>query len=525
MRKIFFSMVLTIMCLALAGVPTQSQTRRPYRSTYQSTRQLILRIENRSANFRSGVQSWMDLNPADTYASNDINLFASDFDASVRNLADRFARREATALDAQEVLNRATRIDAFMRQNPLNTSLQNSWSSMRVDLNQLARAYNLTWSQSSANYPPYNPTYGNPTYGNPTYGDRFANRLTGTYRIDPSRSDDAQLMVERATRDLSPSERRRVMDSLRQRLDAPDQIAIDVHGRAVTLASTRAQQITFDADGRERIETMPNGRTIHARATLNGNQLVVSTNGNTGNDFTVTFDPIDSGQQLSVTRQVYVQGLSRPIVARSLYDKTSQVARFDIYNPQSYPPSYPTSSTNFIVPDGTRVVAVMNDMLSTRTAVVGDRFTLRVTDPVEFRDATIEGHVSSIERSGRLTGRSTMTLDFDSIRLRNGQSYRFAGLVESAHAVNGDVVRVDTEGSIRDRSQTRRTEERAAIGTAVGALIGAIAGGGKGAAIGAILGAGAGAGSVYVEGRDDLELGRGSEIVIRSGAPANTSPR
>src|SRR5260370_29416242 len=167
----------------------------------------------------------------------------------------------------------------------------------------------------------------------------------------------------------------------------------------------------------------------------------------------------------------------------------------------------------------------MNDMLSTRTAVVGDQFTLRVTDPVEFRDATIEGHVSSIERSGRLTGRSTMTLDFDDIRLRNGQTYRFAGLVESAHAVNGDVVRVDSEGALRDRSQTRTTEERAAIGTAVGALIGAIAGGGKGAAIGAILGAGAGAGSVYVEGRDDLELGHGSEIVMRSGAPANTSPR
>src|SRR5260370_39092349 len=136
MRKIFFSMVLTIMCLALAGVPTQSQTRRPYRSTYQSTRQLILRIENRSTNFRSGVQSWMDLNPADAYTSSDINLFASDFDASVRNLADRFARREATALDVQEVLSRATRIDSFMRQNTLNASLQNSWSSMRADLNQ-----------------------------------------------------------------------------------------------------------------------------------------------------------------------------------------------------------------------------------------------------------------------------------------------------------------------------------------------------------------------------------------------------
>ncbi|PYS66117.1 MAG: hypothetical protein DMF74_02020 [Acidobacteria bacterium] len=83
-------------------------------------------------------------------------------------------------------------------------------------------------------------------------------------------------------------------------------------------------------------------------------------------------------------------------------------------------------------------------------------------------------------------------------------------------------MRVDTEGAVREESQTTRTEQRAAIGTAVGAIIGAIAGGGKGAAIGAILGAGGGAGSVYVEGQKDLELGRGTEITIRAGAPANT---
>ena len=53
----------------------------------------------------------------------------------------------------------------------------------------------------------------------------------------------------------------------------------------------------------------------------------------------------------------------------------------------------------------------------------------------------------------------------------------------------------------------------------MGAIIGAIAGGGKGAAIGAILGAGAGAGSVYAQGRNDLDLPRGSEVSIRASAP------
>ena len=87
-------------------------------------------------------------------------------------------------------------------------------------------------------------------------------------------------------------------------------------------------------------------------------------------------------------------------------------------------------------------------------------------------------------------------------------------------AQNGEDVRVNNESTVEDKdSRGRTTAERAGIGTAIGALIGAIAGGGEGAAIGAVVGAGAGAGSVYVQGRDDLNLLSGTEITIRSTAP------
>jgi uncharacterized protein YcfJ len=113
-----------------------------------------------------------------------------------------------------------------------------------------------------------------------------------------------------------------------------------------------------------------------------------------------------------------------------------------------------------------------------------------------------------------------MTFNFDRIRMRNGQTYPFAGIVENLQASNGEDIRVDNEGAIAERdSQSKDTIQRSAIGGAVGALIGAIAGGGKGAAIGAAIGAGAGAGSVYVQGRDDLELSRGSRVTIRASAP------
>ena len=511
MRKRLIATALSVTCLLLIPFAAQAQTR-TYRGTFQSVRRLIVRIENRSTIFRHSVQNLASRNPNENYpaaAGEDIDSFARDFDDSVRRLRDRFDARQSTTSDVQEVLNRAARIDYFLGRRTGDARTRNQWSLLRSDLNQLASAYNVRWPQVSNTYPPQ--------YGTPQ--NQFSNSLTGTYRLDVSRSEDARSAADRATRNLAPSERRRVLDALTRRLESPDQLALDVRGRNVTIASTRAQQISFVADGRERFETNANARTIRSRATLTGDQLTVSTTGDRGNDFTVTFDPVDNGQRLSVTRRVYVQGLTAPVVVQSVYEKTSDVARFDIYNPSNVPT---TSTGSFVVPDGTRITGVLDNTLSTRSTQVGDQFTMRVTSPFEFEGATIEGHVSQVERSGRLTGRSVMTLDFDSIRLKDGRSYQFAGIVEAVRQPGGDTVRVDTEGTVRDDSQTSRTTTRTAIGTAVGAIIGAIAGGGKGAAIGAIIGAGGGAGSVYVEGRNDLELRPGTEITVRAGAPNNT---
>jgi len=290
-------------------------------------------------------------------------------------------------------------------------------------------------------------------------------------------------------------------------------------GRTVTIASSRAPQITFEADGTERLEATSEGRRIRARATLTGNQLIVNSSGDRQTDFNVTFDPIDNGRRLSVTRRVYVQGLDRPVVVQSTYNRTAELARFDIQTGSDSSSTTGGTSSDFIVPNGETIVAVLNDGLSTRTARDGQSFTATVQQPSQFHGATIEGRVSNLHRSGRITGRSEMTLTFDSIRLRDGRSYRFAGILQSVRTTDGEIVKVDNEGSVKDDNQTTKTAQRAAVGTALGAIIGAIAGGGKGAAIGAILGAGGGAGSVYVQGRDDLDLNQGTELTIRSSGP------
>jgi hypothetical protein len=508
---------LAVVILSAGTTLTQAQ-RQTYRGTFRSVRQLIVRIENRTAVLRNSFNTQNQGRGYGTGGQN-LNSLVQDLDASVIQLRAHFDQRQATAVDAQEVLNRAALVDRFISdQNVRRTAVLNNWTPLRADLNQLASVYNLSWPTVSQDYPTNSNPNRFPVGGSTAYG---ANLLTGTYRLDASQSDDPGQAADRATQSLAYGDRTRLRDQLAARLESPDQIAIELRGRDVTLASSRAPQITFSADGTERVETTANGRTIRARATLSGDQLVVSSTGDRATEFNVTFNPIDNGRRLRVTRRVYVQGLTQPVEVQSTYEKTSDVARFDINSgPQTYSNNNPTSSnTDFILADGQTVVAVLDNGLSSANAREGDRFTAIVRLPTQYAGATIEGHVSNVQRSGRITGRSEMTLNFDTIRLRDGSSYRFAGILESVRNAQGDTVKIDNEGSVRESDQTNKTVQRAAIGTAVGAIIGAIAGGGKGAAIGAIVGAGGGAGSVYVQGRADLELSRGTELTLRTTGP------
>ena len=143
---------------------------------------------------------------------------------------------------------------------------------------------------------------------------------------------------------------------------------------------------------------------------------------------------------------------------------------------------------------------------------------MTVTSPSQYSGAVIEGFVSDVNVSERVSGRADMALNFQTIAQRNGRSSQFA-VIESMRTPNGETVRVDNEGKVEPTdSQTGKTVQRGTVGAALGAIIGAIAGGGKGAGIGAVIGAGGGAGTVIAAGRDQLDLQRGTEVTITSGA-------
>jgi hypothetical protein len=358
-----------------------------------------------------------------------------------------------------------------------------------------------------------------------TGGRTAVNPLTGTYRLNPSRSDEPSKLADRVTRNLPPGQQRKLRAAVLARLEAPDTLASERNGKRITIASSLASAVTFQADGREQTERSSNNREMRTRATLSGNRLVVITEGDRALDYEITFETIDNGRSLRVTRRVTDENLSDAVVAKSFYDKTSSTPQFSLYRSdrsrdrRDDGEGFPTgrSPGNYVVPEGTTVVAVLNETLSTKQVREGDRFTLTVRSPSRYADAIIEGALTRVARSGQVAGRAELSFGFDTIRLRDGRAYSFAGYIERVTLTNDDTVRVDNEGRIQDESsQTERTVASTGIGAAIGAVIGAVAGGGKGAAIGAAVGAGAGAGSVFIQGRNDLELMRGAEFQIRA---------
>jgi len=167
-----------------------------------------------------------------------------------------------------------------------------------------------------------------------------------------------------------------------------------------------------------------------------------------------------------------------------------------------------------VVPAGTELRIRLGKTLSSKESRPGDRFTATVMNPSRFEEATVNGHIRSIVRSGRVEGRTTMSLSFDSIRLREGRTGPMRAEVlrvydsDSAH-------NVDSEGRVQSGGRGKQTLKRSGIGAVAGAVIGGLAGGGKGAAIGTIVGGAAGAGSIAVTGSKELKLESGTEMLIR----------
>ena len=532
------STAIFVLLLITAGVADAQ------RRNERQVRDLVRTLNAQIDDFQYGLDHHMRSSSAPTQDVEDVHDKIRNLQTKVDDFDENLTNRRENRDDVHEIISAAKEVDTFMTQHPQNRRMDTNWQNVRTTINSLASNYGVTadWNSRGSSYPTTTRDNSYPTSPRRNAPAPVLSRtstvssgLTGTYTLDAARSENTADIV--SSSGVATSQRQ----DLESKLEAPEQIAIDVRGDQVTLASSKASPVTFTADGSEKTEQM-NGRTVRLKATLRGDNLTITSLGGE-TDYTVTFIPMDGGRTMKVTRRITTDYLSETVFAESVYNKTESYAGLGIdrnaggdTDSGSYSSNDPTDRSGspsivqgrigeFIVPSGMVITGLLESSIDTKVTQNNDRFKMTVQSPDEFRGATIEGYLTGVGRSGQVSGRSNVTFNFETITLRNGKKYDFAGYLQSVKDQNGKDVRIDTEGTAKGDSQTKETAKRGGIGAGLGAIIGAIAGGAKGAAIGAIIGGGAGAGSVVVQGREDLQLMKGSTITIQSTSPPGTSGR
>ncbi|QQS33813.1 MAG: hypothetical protein IPM50_04345 [Acidobacteriota bacterium] len=486
-----------------------------YTVTDAQMRTLLNRLQSRTNSFIQSYNNWnRNIRNRQMSASSNVEQDINDYSRALADLRINFNDRNSVGIG--EVLRPAVGINRFVTTNRPNNTVISRWTLVRNDLDMLSNYYRtaIDWNNT------YNP-YPGSTYPNVNYGN-FDSQLSGTYRLNIGQSENVRTVVDRAiiSARYPANQADRMRANLERRLASPETLTFEKRGQQVRMATANMQSVELTADGVRRTETSPNGRSVTTTVTERNGQLAIDYEGDRMNDFHLTFTPVNN-TQLRVTRRIYLENNNQSVTVASVYDKTSQSPQWG----SAYPPNYSGSASDqYVVANNTAITATLNNEISTRSARDGDRFSMTITSPLQYSGAVIEGVVNG-QRSGGVSGRATMALVFETIRLTDGRSFAFAGIVDQVRDVNGNSINVDNEGSVRDRSQTTQTVARAGVGAVIGAIIGAIAGGGSGAAVGAGVGAGAGAGTVILQGRDNLELRQGTQFFITAGAPANVSSR
>ena len=156
----------------------------------------------------------------------------------------------------------------------------------------------------------------------------------------------------------------------------------------------------------------------------------------------------------------------------------------------------------------------LDDTLTSTDSQVNDPFSATVMTEGPYQGARVYGHISSIDQSGRLQGRTEMVLQFDRLIMFDGRTARIhAEIIQLYHAPSHETLGV--EGAILSAGKGRSALIGTGFGAGAGALMGALFGGGKGAAIGSIVGGAAGLGTTAFRGAQKITLPANLQMTVQ----------
>jgi outer membrane lipoprotein SlyB len=164
-----------------------------------------------------------------------------------------------------------------------------------------------------------------------------------------------------------------------------------------------------------------------------------------------------------------------------------------------------------LLPSQTVITGVLEQAISSKTALLGDPFVLDVQPPypgddARFQAAKVYGHVAAVSRAGGVK-KGSVALAFDRITLADGTTASLSGSVLSL-----------------DAKQQGSKGARAVIGAVIGDIIGNYLGKKIGTNIGGAVGAVGGA--IYAANiGTNVTIGPGSTVEMRTTQPSTVLSR
>ena len=158
----------------------------------------------------------------------------------------------------------------------------------------------------------------------------------------------------------------------------------------------------------------------------------------------------------------------------------------------------------YTVPEDTTLRLSIETPLSSETAKLEDVVEATLASPVSVDNvevlpagSTVRGTVTGVESAGKVKGRASMALQFNTLIVRDER------------------VPISSRWSAQAESTKKSDAKKIGIGAGAGAVIGGLIGGGKGAATGAAIGGGAGTAMVLTSEGKPIVLSKGEDISVK----------
>src|SRR5215218_3341463 len=174
------SVALAVAMLSL-GLASAAQAQRPSRMNDRQVENALRRVETDADRFRSSFSAALDRSRWNGTSTEDqLNTYVQNFETATDQMRSRFDARNAAASDVENVLRQAAFLNDFMMRNRLDMQAMNDWTTLRADLDALARVYNVTWDWTRQT---------GSGYGNDGYRNNGPAQTGAAYRISDRQLD------------------------------------------------------------------------------------------------------------------------------------------------------------------------------------------------------------------------------------------------------------------------------------------------------------------------------------------------